>query len=99
MNLSTLTWNTIADYPYADRIMTYAVVYNDNNFYVFGAYSYGFESTIARLGAYTRVWRKMGDLRSARDGHSVILSQSSYLVTVGQLFGQTISNWVKKQIK
>ena len=84
LNLSTLTWYTIADYPFADGISSYAVVYNDDNFYVFGGDSGYHVSTIARLGAYSRVWHKMGDLRSARAGHGVILSQGSYLIVGGE---------------
>ena len=64
----------------------YAIIHFQNGFILFGgllSQTAGF-ATIARLDLATSSWTKLGDLKTARDGHGVIFNGEAFLVVGGR---------------
>ena len=86
LELSTMTWSTVSDYPWFDAFAGQAAtLYIDGNFYIFGGYGYyGLTLTaIGRFNATSRSWFKMGDLATPRRGHGAIFTRGQVLVVGG----------------
>ena len=66
-------------------LRSYAVVYHDRAFYVFGGNSglYPEQKIIARLDAATTTWSIAGSLITDRDGHGAIFDGEKFLVIGG----------------
>ena len=66
-DLTTSSWASITDYPYADSYYDYAVLFHESSFYYFGG-SDGHKS-IVQLDAETYEWHLVGALNTIRWGH------------------------------
>ena len=65
-------------------ISCYAITYYQNGFILFGGWTAtGDTSTIARLDLATSSWTKLGDLKTARNGHGVIYDGDVFLIIGG----------------
>ena len=67
-------------------LRSYAVVYHQRGFYIFGGTNDSPQNTIARLDANTKTWSKAGSLITSRHAHGVIFDGDNFLV-IGGAFG------------
>ena len=84
LQLSTLTWFQVPDYPFGVMYGYAAVTFCDGDFYVFGGNNVS--SKITRLGGYSRKWTDMGEMvqdRNDYNGHGVIFTEGHFLVVGG----------------
>ena len=78
-------WIQVVSYPYADTIWRQAMLYYDTKFYVFGGVidlNWTNSNFIVHLNKNLK-WHKDGVLITPRRSHSVIVSQSEFLVFGG----------------
>ena len=78
------TWNIIGDAPVTIKLSSYAVIFNAGNFYYFGGYDEADLNSILRLNAARWKWAFVGKLKSARNGHGVILIDDTFMIIGGQ---------------
>ena len=64
---------------------TYATIYHDQGFFIFGGENKpnGMIDAIGRLDAVTRTWSLVGSLKHARNGHAVVFDGEQFLVIGG----------------
>ena len=71
------------DYPFHESIDSYAILYHDEGFILFGGWSKpNMVKTVAKL-TINDEWIRLGELKEARQGHSVIFAQGAFLVVGG----------------
>ena len=83
----------------ANVISQYSILYHNDSFYIFGgeiAHSKSLTTTdiVARLDSHG-VWTKAGNLKTQREGHSVVFDGRYFMVVgghkTGELSGQTLA--------
>ena len=82
-------WSTEADYPLGKCINSYAIVAIKNLFYVFGGElgSNGATKSIASFSTKTKDWKKCGELKQGRSGHSVFIHEGDFVIVGGTMDG------------
>ena len=82
LSLSSWTWLSGAQYPFANDIYEHATIMQDQLFILFGGYSHNHsrQSTIDQYNPDTDTWTKLGDLNKARYTHDVIETEGAFLI-------------------
>lgn len=83
LDVSSWSWSVRQSYPFAAKIYSAASVYVNDYFVVFGGIDGSGGTTIARYDASGDDWHGMGQLKSGRDGHAVIVTGSDTVLVVG----------------
>ena len=85
LNITSGDWFQVADYPYADYIYNYVMVYYNDGFLIFGGFPGAHKSTIARFDVGTTTWSKIGDLNAGRARHNVIYDGEDWVFGILRL--------------
>ena len=93
--MSSSKWQKKNSYPYKIDISYFSILTVEKKFIMFGGmsstldkttgkYKETFESTITRFDPIQDSWKKLGNLKVARQGHSVIQVDNEFIVVGGK---------------
>ena len=78
-------WSDIQEPPVdGSRFQGYAVIFHGGNHFFFGGFGNGPLNSILRLNGSSWTWSNVGQLNSARGGHSAIFFGNTVAVVGGQ---------------